>query len=218
MSWSQLKQLQTAGWSIECHSMSHADLAKSFPTAEAKKLFLEREILEPKKQIETHLGTPVQFMVWPYGIYTEEALKVAKEAGYVGAMTVDGGANYPGLDVFQVKRQVVYGEDGLEKFTIRLEMGPIIITETSPRPGEVVSRFSGMHCRIPDLADYSPARYVLNAKVTGGKLEFGFDPQKRELKANLTGSLKRGSHFFDVYLRDRQTGITCQHGWFFTLE
>ena len=218
MSWAQLKEMAAAGWTIESHSLTHANLWKTPSVSGARQEFFEREISRPKRIIEEKLGIPVLFMVWPYGIYTQETEEIARRAGYKGALTVDGGASYAGLDPFRVKRQVVYRTDNREKFLIRLEMGPLDVTEQSPRPGQVVKSSFDVACVLPGLKDYSPANYVLNPKITGGSLDFKFDPESRKLTAKVKGSLKNGQHFIDIYLRDKRTGITCQNGWLFTAD
>ncbi len=217
MSWAQLRELAAAGWSIEPHSMTHANLWKAPAAAAARQAFFDREIVRPKKIIEEKIGEPVRFFTWPYGIYTEETEAIARAAGYIGALTVDGGASYPGLDPYRVKRQVVYRTDTREKFLIRLGMGPLEVTDWEPRPGQVLTTLATVACRLPALADYSPTRYVLNAKITGGGLAFTFDPATRRLTATVKGKLKEGQHFIDVYLRDQRTGVTMQHGWLFTI-
>jgi len=217
LSWDQLRELAEAGWSIESHSMSHSNLAQGYGTPSYAKM-LEHEIAGSRQLIEKQIGTPVLFMVWPYGIYTDVAERAARDAGYSGAMTVDGGGNYPGLDPFRVKRQVVYRSDSREKFLIRLGMAAIEVTDQHPQPGEVLTSLATVGCRLPTLADYSPDAYVLNAKVTGGALDFRFDPVTRELQARPKAPLPAGHRFIDVYLRNLRTGVTAQHGWLFTIR
>ncbi|MBP7634253.1 polysaccharide deacetylase family protein [Candidatus Ozemobacteraceae bacterium] len=217
LTWDQLRELASEGWSIESHSMSHSNLAIGHGTPAYAKM-LEHEVAGSRTLIEKQLGIPVRLMVWPYGIYTEQAEQAARDAGYAGAMTVDGGANYSGLDPFRIKRQVVYRSDTREKFLIRLGMAAVEITDQQPRPGQVLTALATVSCRLPALADYSPETYVLNVKATGGGLEFRYDSQTREVKARPKGTLKPGHRFIDVYLRDKRTGITAQHGWLFTIK
>lgn len=218
MSWEQLREMAAAGWTIEPHSMTHANLWKVPAAPAARAAAFEREIARPKRIIEEKVGQPVLFFTWPYGIYTEETETYARQAGYAGALTVDGGANYSGLEPFRVKRQVIYRTDTREKFLIRLGMAPVAVTEQDPAPGKVIPALTEVRCTLPELQDYSPERYVLNAKVTGGALAFTFDPATRKLTARVKGSLKAGQHFIDIYLRDKRTGITCQNGWLFTID
>ncbi|MDN5278209.1 MAG: hypothetical protein PWR01_2174 [Clostridiales bacterium] len=218
MSWQQLAHLISEGWSVESHSMTHSNLASKCDKPDQEKAFLDYEIVESKKLIENKLGNKVRFMVWPYGCYTESALEIAEKAGYIGAMTVDGGASYEELSPYLLKRQVVYATDNLNKFLIRLGMRALKISRQFPAPGQVVDELATFSCRLDELSDYSSEKYVLNAKLTGKKVNFAFDTEGRMLKADISSKLKPGNYFIDVYLRDRKTGITCQNGWLFTVR
>lgn len=217
MSWEQLAELIKAGWSVECHSMSHSNLASKYHTPEVEKAFLEHEIVAARHLIENRLGNKVKFMVWPYGVYSDRSIKTAMDAGFSGAMTVDGGANYQGMSPWQIKRQVIYSTDDMEKFLIRFGMAALPITEHYPAPGQVVDQLATFSCRIDNLSDYSPEKYVLNAKATGKKVTFNFDNQTRMLTATVTSPFASGNYFIDVYLRDKKTGVTAQHGWLFSI-
>lgn len=219
LSWDQIKTLQAAGWSVECHSETHANLVKTPADPVARQAFYEREIVGANQKIATHLGgQPCSFFVWPYGAYSEEAEALVKASGYRGAMTVDGGANYPGLSPFRVKRQVIYDSDSLEKFQIRLMMAALPVIEHSPAPGSRLGELHQISCQLPTVHDYSTATHVLNVKVNGGRLDFSFDQTKQRLDATVKNTLASGHRFIDIYLRDKRTGITQQHGWLVTLE
>lgn len=216
MTWQQLAHLLNEGWSVESHTMTHANLASKINNPD-ETAFLEKEIIKSKNVIEQRLHNKVRYIAWPYGCYTQKAIEIAKAAGYIGAMTVDGGANYPSLSPWQIKRQVVYAKDDMNKFLIRLGMQALPVCEQYPAPGAVVAELATFSCRLPKLADYSPEKYVLNIKLTGKKINFNFDPQTRILTGSVSSACRSGNYFFDVYLRDRRTGITCQHGWLFTV-
>ncbi|MBF0501221.1 MAG: polysaccharide deacetylase family protein [Candidatus Riflebacteria bacterium] len=219
MSWKQLKQLQEEGWSVECHTMSHADIAKGSIDPKLRDAFFEKEIARSRHIIDEHLNHPVKFIVWPYGIYTEASEAFARSIGYLGALTVDGGASFPGLDPFRIKRQVVYRTDTMEKFQIRVEMEGLQLEQPSPAPGTIVSALREISCTLPALNDYTPEKYVLNVKITGGKATATFDPATHQIHAIVSdGNLKSGQHFIDVYLRDNATGLTAQNGWLFTIR
>lgn len=217
MSWEQLDELIKAGWSVECHSMSHSNLAAKYGTPAEEQAFLEHEILASRKIIETRLGNKVKFMVWPYGVYSDRSLKLVRENGFQGAMTVDGGSNYQGMSPWQIKRQVIYSTDDMNKFLIRFEMAALPISEHYPAPGQVVDQLATFSCRIDNLIDYSPEKYVLNAKATGKKVTFSYDNESRTLKADVATPFSPGNYFIDIYLRDRKTGVTAQHGWLFSI-
>lgn len=217
MSWDQLRQLASEGWSIESHSMTHADLYKGSRNPASREAFFAKEIARPKKIIEEQLGRPARLMVWPYGIYTREAEAYARNCGYLGAVTVDGGASYPGLSPFQVKRQIVYRTDSDEKFGIRLAMSGLPLTDPAPAPGTEVETLKTIRCRLPEPADYSPEKHNLSVMVSGaGKIPAVLDPTTRELTATCSKSLKPGHHFIDVYIGAKDGSWTRQHGWLVT--
>ena len=217
MSWEQLKALIDAGWSVECHSMTHANLTGRYDSPEKEKQFLKHEILASRDIIETQLGNKVKFMVWPYGVYSDRTLKLVKESGFAGAMTVDGGASYRGLSPYLIKRQVIYNSDDMNKFLIRFGMRALPLSQQYPEPGQVLDRLATFTCRLDELGDYSPDKYVLNAKVTGKKVSFSFNPETRELRAEVSSAFAPGNYFIDIYLRDKTTGITAQNGWLFSI-
>ena len=219
MSWEQLRQLASEGWSIESHSLSHSDLYKVSLDQTNRHAFFEKEIARPKQIIEKQIGHPARLMVWPYGIYTREAEAFAQNCGYLGALTVDGGASYPGLNPFRVKRQIVYRTDNAEKFSIRLAMGGLRLTDPNPAPGAEIASLMTIRCRIPDPADFSLEKHILSVMVSGaGKIPAVLDPVTHELTATCTKSLKAGQHFIDVYIGDRQGSWTRQHGWLVTIK
>lgn len=217
MNWQQLRELIEAGWSVECHSMGHKNLAEHYDNVELEKKFLNHEIIASREIIEKQLGNKVKFMVWPYGVYTDRTMQLVRDSGFAGAMTVDGGASYQGLSPYLVKRQVIYSSDDMNKFLIRFGMRALPASQQYPAPGQVVAQLATFSCRLDDLADYSPEKYVLNAKATGKKVVFSFDPQTRMLTATVGSEFKPGNYFIDIYLRDKATGITAQNGWLFTV-
>ncbi|MBU1109086.1 MAG: polysaccharide deacetylase family protein [Candidatus Riflebacteria bacterium] len=217
MSWQQLQELIDAGWSVECHSMSHSNLASHYADLELEKKFLDKEIIASRDIIENRLKNKVRFMVWPYGVYTDRTLKLVRDSGFAGAITVDGGASYKGLSPYQVKRQVIYSTDDMNKFLIRFGMSALPASQQYPEPGQVVAQLATFTCRLDDLADYSPEKYVLNAKVTGKKVDFSFDAKTRILTGKISSAFKPGNYFIDIYLRDKATGVTAQNGWLFSI-
>ncbi len=48
-----------------------------------------KEIIQGKKDIERILGCPLQSFAYPYGVYSDEAVRIVKEAGYDNAVTTE---------------------------------------------------------------------------------------------------------------------------------
>lgn len=217
MNWEQLSELLKAGWSVEPHSMTHANLAQHYGK-ETEIEFLHKEIMKPYEIIEAKLGNKVKFMVWPYGVYTDKTIEAAQKAGYAGAMTVDGGGNYAGISNMLIKRQIIYSTDDMNRFMLKFGMRSLRLSECYPAPGEVINQLATFSCRIDDLADYSPETHVVNAKVTGRSTSFSFDPQTRVLTGSIKTPLKAGNYFMDIYVRDKKTGLTSLNGWLFSVS
>ncbi|NCB38089.1 MAG: polysaccharide deacetylase family protein [Erysipelotrichia bacterium] len=217
MTWQQLKELIKAGWSVECHSMSHTNLSSLHEDPAREKAFLQHEIVAARQIIESKLGNRVKLMVWPYGVYTQNTIQTIKDADFAGAMTVDGGANYKGISPYMIKRQVIYNTDDMDKFLMRFGMAALPLTDQHPQPGQVVEQLATFSCKIANLSDYSPEKYVLNAKTTGKKVSFSFDQANRTLTASVASNFAPGNYFIDIYLRDKKTGVTAQNGWLFTV-
>ncbi|MBF0546315.1 MAG: polysaccharide deacetylase family protein [Candidatus Riflebacteria bacterium] len=219
MKWEQLKTLASEGWSIECHSYDHSNFIDTVDEPETSGSFFSKQIQLAKNIVEQKTGKKSLFFTWPFGVYTIKAEEFARKVGFSGAFTVDGGGNYPGLDPFRVKRQVIYGNDNLEKFQIKVEMGGLPLQVISPLPGQILDAKELKICaKVLDQNGNDPLNSIWNVKVTDGKTSFSFDKEKKEIRATLVNSLKSGTHFVDVYFRDKTSGITSQNGWFFIIE
>lgn len=218
MTWNQIKELAANGWSIECHSFSHANLAKHYGNPDLYRKFLHKEIVESRNIIKKHTGILPKLMVWPYGVYTDTALNVTKEEGYSGALTVDGGANYQGIDPYYIKRQVIYDNDSKTKFLIRFGMGGLKLTNQFPKPGQVLNKLATFSFKIPDIKNYSSKLYKLNVRLSHSRTKFTYNAETKTVNGSVLSNLRPGSYFLDVYLRDEKTGVTSQNGWLFTIK
>lgn len=78
----ELKQLSQSQ-EIGAHTISHPDLTK-LKSFEAKK-----EILDSKNYLEDLLKKPVKMFCYPFGKFNQEIKDLVKEAGFLGARTVE---------------------------------------------------------------------------------------------------------------------------------
>ena len=62
------------------------------------------EITESKRQLESDYGLEISALSYPNGDYSLRDIKMAKEAGYSCAVTVDSGYNGFHTDLFRIKR------------------------------------------------------------------------------------------------------------------
>ena len=86
LSWSQLKQIASAGHKIGAHTYSHPNLATLDPRA------VEVELAVSKAALEDRLGQEVSLMAYPFGKprvhFTRETADVVARCGYRAAATV----------------------------------------------------------------------------------------------------------------------------------
>lgn len=101
LSWNEIKMLHKEGWTIGCHSATHANFA-SLSNGE-----VQREIIDAKKKLEKSLGIPIQYFAYPKGTYTDEIIKVVKKAGYKAAFSVYPSNVSKKMNIYTIPRVVI---------------------------------------------------------------------------------------------------------------
>lgn len=76
----QIKELQKAGWTIGSHTVTHQSMT-DVNSHDAK-----TELLESKHHLEDMFHVDVNWVSFPFGRYNRNALKIAREIGYKGAV------------------------------------------------------------------------------------------------------------------------------------
>jgi peptidoglycan/xylan/chitin deacetylase (PgdA/CDA1 family) len=92
MTWSQLKEIkETELFDFQSHTFWHPNFKK-----EKKRLkpaeygsFVDSQLKKSKEKLEKELNVRVNLLAWPFGIYDEDLLHKAKEAGYVATFTME---------------------------------------------------------------------------------------------------------------------------------
>ncbi len=92
MSWEQLKQLQATGlFDMQGHTFWHPnfkkDKKKMKPEEYAKSV--QTQLVKSKNVLEKKLGTKIEYLAWPFGIYDDYLESEAKKAGYIMAFSID---------------------------------------------------------------------------------------------------------------------------------
>lgn len=81
---------------------------------------LVRELVESKQVMEQELGRLCPYLCWPYGSFNDEAVEVARDAGYRALFTTVRGVADAGSDPLGIKRIVV--KDGVNWFKWRMRI------------------------------------------------------------------------------------------------
>ena len=99
MTWDQLKELKKSGFfDFQSHSYWHPNFnrdKKRLKPAEYDKS-VNMQLKKSKEKIEKELGGRVDMIAWPFGIYNDELIHKAEEAGYVAAFTIT--RHHAGMD------------------------------------------------------------------------------------------------------------------------
>ncbi len=99
----QLRAMAAAGVELGAHTRRHADIG-AIGDDEAK---LYDEIVGSKRDLESLIGHAVRYFAFPYGLrpnLTQDAFRMAFQAGYWGVCSAYGGYNLPGDDPFHIHR------------------------------------------------------------------------------------------------------------------
>lgn len=92
LTWEQVKELMNTGlFDIEDHTFSHPNFKqeKKHMSPETYEKFVHRELFDSKKILEDKLGTKINFIAWPFGIYDNYLEQQAAKAGYTMAFSID---------------------------------------------------------------------------------------------------------------------------------
>ncbi len=98
LTWDQLHQLANDGVTIGSHTVDHRRLGL------VKTDHAREQLTRSKQDIEVHTDRPCQALCYPNGSYTEEMVELARQCGYLCAVTTDEGLNHVGDDLMKLKR------------------------------------------------------------------------------------------------------------------
>lgn len=98
LGWGDLERLNQEGWEIGSHTLNHPELAREPEPIQRKQIF------ESKKILEDGLDIKIEYFCYPAGRYNEMTINLVKEAGYLGAVTVEAGTKNSKDKIFELKR------------------------------------------------------------------------------------------------------------------
>lgn len=113
--WNDLGELQKNGWDIMPHTRSHPDLPLLSSEEQTD------EVAGSKQAIENHLHRKVNAMAYPYGLRSEETVKIVEKCGYDYAFTFEDGWTTSEQNPLLLKRLIVFGTDDLSTFRMKLQ-------------------------------------------------------------------------------------------------
>jgi peptidoglycan/xylan/chitin deacetylase (PgdA/CDA1 family) len=91
MTWNQLREMKKTGlFDFQSHSYWHPNFKKDkkrLKQAEYER-FVDMQFKKSKEKLEKELDVKVDMLAWPFGIYDDELIRKAYDAGYVAAFTL----------------------------------------------------------------------------------------------------------------------------------
>ena len=110
LTWGELRVLEQRGVEIGSHTVTHRPLTE-LGSAETLS-----ELRDSRRALEQHLGHPVQWFAYPYGAEDSRVVSLAAEAGYVLAVTTQGGDAQRADQPLLLHREEILDSTGLDGF------------------------------------------------------------------------------------------------------
>lgn len=109
----QVRTLVAAGWEIDAHSLTHADLTGLSGAS------LRREVAGSRAEIRRRFGVPASFFCYPAGRFDSDVVDAVRAAGYLGATTTEFGLGRSS-EPFTLDRVRIDGGDGAQGLARKL--------------------------------------------------------------------------------------------------
>ncbi len=92
MTWNQLRELKETGlFDFQSHTYWHPNFKKDKVrlTPAEYESSVTMQLKKSREKLEKELNVRVNMLAWPFGIYDDELVRKAKEAGYVATFTME---------------------------------------------------------------------------------------------------------------------------------
>ena len=118
MRWEQVIELADNGIDIQCHTITHRDLAGVQEKESFKEYFdaVEKEIVQSSNIIKMNTNKDCRYLAYPFGNSSNMVIAILKKNGFRGAFTVNRGSSPFFINNYMVNRSMIYGEYDLKKF------------------------------------------------------------------------------------------------------
>jgi peptidoglycan/xylan/chitin deacetylase (PgdA/CDA1 family) len=123
MKWDQLAELYRTGFfDIQSHTYWHPNFKteKRRLSPDAFQSFVTMQFAKPRAVLKSKLGVDADMLAWPFGIYDDELIAKAREAGYVAAFTLDRRPVTPRERILALPRYLVVDSDSGARFASML--------------------------------------------------------------------------------------------------
>lgn len=119
MTWDQLRELEaTKLFHVESHTYWHPNFKREKKTLSAEEYAksVHTQLYKSKATLEKKMGHGIKYLAWPFGIYDQDLLVKAKEAGYDMAFSIDNHHMKAGIDNMAQPRYMIIDGYDLKRF------------------------------------------------------------------------------------------------------
>lgn len=124
MTWDQLRELKKTGlFDFQSHTYWHPNFKKERRKLSPQALegLVMTQLRKSKARLETELGSKVDMLAWPFGIYDDYLIAKASEAGYVATFTIERRHAASSDSVMKLPRYLLVNADSKKAFVQLLE-------------------------------------------------------------------------------------------------
>ena len=202
VSWRQLKELESLGGTVGCHTHTHPRLI-TMTTEE-----MEKELRTSKQLLEKNLGHPVRYFAYPFGQYDERVRTEAKKAGFRLMLSSDPGSVGPHAEFDRIPRQAIVGAGmSLEDFAGKLRTPPLEVSRRIPSPGTLSSRtIPEISITIKDPGFYEPSQINMFLSEKG-RLDAKYDAKTGMLSFRGPLHIERKTNRIIISARRKADGL-----------
>lgn len=109
-----IKRMIADGWEVDSHTINHLDVSQLSGAQ------LQHEVGDSRTMLQKEFNIPVNFFCYPAGKFDAESVAAVKQAGYLGATTVQPGLAAPDQNPYELPRVRIDGSDSLDAFKQKL--------------------------------------------------------------------------------------------------
>lgn len=221
--WDDLKEMSAAGVDVQSHTFTHPLLTHPAHAMNKEDYlrWLDSELVESKRRIETHLGTVVTSVAYPYGGYDEGVVERVRAAGYaMGLSCVDEDASAKS-DLYALGRKLVFRRTSARTFARFFQSLPLEVKPVSPRAGERVNvPVQEITAEILNLKDVRPETLKIRVDKVGGRWTAAkVDPQTGKLAFRFPKPPRPGYCVVKVSGTDKhETRFSREASWQFIIS
>jgi peptidoglycan/xylan/chitin deacetylase (PgdA/CDA1 family) len=113
----EIEVMVKSGFSFHSHTRHH----KRLPTL--SDIELHDQVEGSRRELADLLGTPVDYLAYPYGLVNARVIQATRTAGYSAAFSVQPGFNRCDVDHYRIRRLDIFGTDTPSMLMRKVHLG-----------------------------------------------------------------------------------------------